>query len=64
MSPFSEIEIKGVADFISKNNNSIVSYLNFHSYSQLWMTPWGYTTKKPKDFELQVNFLINSYILN
>ncbi|RMZ93180.1 carboxypeptidase A2 [Brachionus plicatilis] len=55
MSPFSEIEIKGVADFILKNNDSIVSYLNFHSYSQLWMTPWGYTTNKPKDFEIQVN---------
>jgi len=23
------------------------------SYSQLWMSPWGYTTKEPVDFKVQ-----------
>ena len=54
MSAFSEIEVKLVADFLLKNNDTIVAYLNFHSYSQLWMSPYGYTTKKPKDFDIQV----------
>ncbi len=51
--PFSEIEVKGVADFLGKNNDSIVCYINFHSYSQLWMSPYGYKTEKPANFTLQ-----------
>ncbi|CAF0886703.1 unnamed protein product [Rotaria sordida] len=51
--PFSEIETKQVSGFIGANNDSIVHYINFHSYSQLWMTPWGYTTKRPDQFTLQ-----------
>ncbi|CAF3402602.1 unnamed protein product [Rotaria sp. Silwood1] len=51
--PFSEIETKQVSNFIGANNDSIVHYINFHSYSQLWMSPWGYTTKPPNDFKLQ-----------
>ncbi|CAF4492834.1 unnamed protein product, partial [Didymodactylos carnosus] len=51
--PFSEIETKQVSTFIGEHNDTIVHYINFHSYSQLWMTPWGYTTKKPAQFKLQ-----------
>ncbi|CAF0843976.1 unnamed protein product [Adineta ricciae] len=51
--PFSEIETLQVSKFISDHKDSIVHYINFHSYSQLWMTPWGYTTKKPAQFKLQ-----------
>jgi len=39
--PFSEIETTHVAKFIGAHNDTIVHYINFHSYSQLWMTPWG-----------------------
>jgi hypothetical protein len=38
---FSEIETQQVANFIGAHNDTIVHYINFHSYSQLWMTPWG-----------------------
>ncbi|CAF1203664.1 unnamed protein product [Rotaria sordida] len=51
--PFSEIETAQVAKFIGTHNSTLVHYINFHSYSQLWMTPWGYTTKKPVQFKLQ-----------
>ncbi|CAF3975355.1 unnamed protein product, partial [Rotaria sp. Silwood1] len=51
--PFSEIETFQVAQFISNHNDTIVNYINFHSYSQLWMSPWGYTTILPSDFKLQ-----------
>jgi hypothetical protein len=37
---FSEIEVKGVSDFLSKATD-IICYINFHSYSQLWMSPYG-----------------------
>ena len=38
---FSEIETTQVSQFIAASNGSIVHYINFHSYSQLWMSPWG-----------------------
>ena len=37
-----EPEVKGVADFLAKNNDTITCYINFHSYSQLWMSPYGW----------------------
>ncbi len=39
--PFSEVETTQVSQFIGAHNDTIVHYINFHSYSQLWMTPWG-----------------------
>jgi hypothetical protein len=38
---FSEVETQHVSNFISAHSDTIVHYINFHSYSQLWMTPWG-----------------------
>jgi len=26
-------------------------YLTFHTYSQLWLTPWGYTEVLPDDYD-------------
>ena len=51
--PFSEPEVKGVASFLSTINN-LKGFIDFHSYGQLWMTPWGYTKELPKDFDEQV----------
>ncbi|CAF4223324.1 unnamed protein product, partial [Rotaria magnacalcarata] len=42
-----------VSNFLRAHNDTVVHYINFHSYSQLWMSPWGYTTKKPEQFKLQ-----------
>ncbi|CAF0999580.1 unnamed protein product [Adineta ricciae] len=50
---FSEVETAQVAQFISDHGDTIVHYINFHSYSQYWMSPWGYTTTKPAQFKLQ-----------
>uniref|UniRef100_A0A6B2L5M5 Peptidase M14 domain-containing protein n=1 Tax=Arcella intermedia TaxID=1963864 RepID=A0A6B2L5M5_9EUKA len=50
--PFSEIEVKTVGLYI-KNAGFFKGYINFHSYSQLWMSPWGYTYDLPKDYTLQ-----------
>lgn len=49
---FSEIEVYSVAMYI-KNHSNINGYINFHSFGQLWMSPWGYTAAKPKDFDTQ-----------
>ncbi|XP_062579516.1 carboxypeptidase B-like [Saccostrea cucullata] len=50
---FSEVEVKGVADFIMKNSKGMKGFIDFHSFAQLWMSPWGYTTKLPPDFKDQ-----------
>ncbi|XP_064611918.1 carboxypeptidase B-like [Liolophura sinensis] len=52
-SPFSESEVKGVADFLNAVPGRFRAYIDFHSFSQLWMTPWGYTKDLPPDFPLQ-----------
>ncbi|XP_052815318.1 carboxypeptidase B-like [Mya arenaria] len=49
---FSEVEVKGVSDFL-RNISGLKGFIDFHSYSQLWMSPWGYTKKLPKDFKQQ-----------
>ncbi|CAF3636880.1 unnamed protein product [Rotaria sordida] len=49
---FSEIETAQVAKFITDQRGTIVNYINFHSYSQLWMSPWSYTTMKTAQFKL------------
>jgi len=46
----SEVEIQIVQSFICDNNSTIVGYINFHSYDQLWMSNWGYTDDLPADF--------------
>ncbi|KAJ3398163.1 Carboxypeptidase A4, partial [Chytridiales sp. JEL 0842] len=48
--PFASQEAKGVADYITSLTN-VVSYIDFHSYSQLWMFPNGYScSAKAKDY--------------
>jgi len=44
-------EVSAVQDFIREKDN-FLGYINFHSYSQLWMSPWGYTSAKAKDFDV------------
>jgi len=44
-------EVAAVQDFI-REKDTFLGYINFHSYSQLWMSPWGYTSSKAKDFDV------------
>jgi len=41
-SPFSEIEPKKVADFLTANKAIMKAYFNLHSYSEDWMYPFGW----------------------
>lgn len=47
---FSEPETKAMADYILANKQNIRVYLTLHSYSQMWLVPWGYTDTKPSDY--------------
>jgi hypothetical protein len=64
-SAFSEPEIKNVRDFCIAHDFQIA--LNYHSYSALLLTPWGYTTDLPPDNDLFMAYaammtLENNYI--
>ncbi|XP_034178423.2 carboxypeptidase B-like isoform X1 [Osmia lignaria lignaria] len=47
---FSERETKAMAEYILANKENIRMYLTLHSYSQMWLVPWGYTYSKPSDY--------------
>jgi len=47
--PLSEPETVAVANFIMQRRSAIRLYVSLHCYSQLWLTPWGYTPTPPVD---------------
>lgn len=49
--PFSEPETKAHADYILSKNGTWRVFLTLHSYGQLWMAPYGYTTDRPKHYD-------------
>ncbi|KAJ6221262.1 hypothetical protein RDWZM_007074 [Blomia tropicalis] len=48
--PFSEPETKAIADHVMKHRERVKLFLSLHSYSQLILTPWGYTKDPPKSY--------------
>ncbi|XP_068082032.1 carboxypeptidase B-like [Anabrus simplex] len=47
---FSEPETRAMAEFLMAHREQIKIYLTLHSYSQMWLVPWGYKNEKPKDY--------------
>jgi len=41
--PFSEPETHNLATYMYSIRSRIKAYVDFHSYGQLWMSPWGFT---------------------
>ncbi|XP_066478601.1 carboxypeptidase B2 [Tiliqua scincoides] len=53
--PESEPEVRAVVNFLRKHKNHIKAYITMHSYSQMVLFPYSYTTNKSKDHdELQL----------
>lgn len=48
---FSEPETMNIANHIWNNRNNMLVYIALHSYSQLWLTPWGFTRELPPDYD-------------
>ena len=48
---FSEVEVRNVANYLKSlsERGQIAGYMDIHAYSQLWMTPWGYTKQPSRD---------------
>ncbi|XP_002741167.2 carboxypeptidase B-like [Saccoglossus kowalevskii] len=51
--PHSEVEVRNVADFILERakTQEFVFFMDIHSYSQMWLNPWGYTEEYPEDYD-------------
>ncbi|NXH20489.1 CBPB1 Carboxypeptidase, partial [Bucco capensis] len=49
--PESEKETKALADFIREHLSTIKAYFTIHSYSQLLLFPYSYTSKLPSDYK-------------
>jgi len=47
---FSEPETAAIRDFILARNGTVQYYNNMHSYSQLVLLSWGYTTEPPPNY--------------
>lgn len=39
-----------MADYILSISDSLAVYVSLHSYGQYILTPWGYTTRLPADY--------------
>lgn len=51
--PADNPEVAAIQKYICSGDN-FLSYINFHSYSQLWMEPWGYTYNPSPDADVQI----------
>lgn len=50
-SAFSEPETKAVSDYILSLGGRVKIFVTVHSYSQLWLMPWGWTSNLPDDYD-------------
>ncbi|KAF9581760.1 hypothetical protein BGW38_001107, partial [Lunasporangiospora selenospora] len=48
-SAFSAPEARNIGNYLT-SLPKVVSYIDFHSYSQLWMVPFGYTGTRPSNY--------------
>jgi hypothetical protein len=53
---FSEVESQAVRDSLLAVAAQTKCYLTFHSYGQYWLTPWGYTSALPSDYNELVKY--------
>lgn len=49
--PFSDIETKSMSEYIKSINKKFFAYISFHSFSQLLMFPYGYTSDHLENYD-------------
>ena len=52
--PFSEVEALSLGKYLYSRRRSLKVYIDFHSYGQLWLSPWGCKKQAPRHFGEQV----------
>ena len=57
---FSETEVKQLAVYLTGlvERQPVFAFMDFHAYSQYWMTPYGYDTVLPDNYEDQVRAVV------
>ena len=60
--PFSEKVTHNVGKYLYKRRHELKGYIDFHAYSQLWMSPWGYTNAYPPNYDKMVSETTNVYL--
>ena len=58
---FSEVENRNVRDFILAHKDQIKFFNSIHSYSQLILLPWGFTTSNAPGYENLMNLATKVY---
>ncbi|XP_078343356.1 carboxypeptidase B-like [Oculina patagonica] len=48
--PFSEKESSNVANYLAKRSSELVAFFDIHSYSQMWLSPWGWKDDMPTEY--------------
>lgn len=54
---FSEAESRAIRDGVLSIGSRLKAFFTLHSYSQLWMTPYGHSRETPPDYEDQLKAL-------
>ena len=47
---FSEAESSGIRDVLATNRPRVKAAISIHTYSQLWMSPYAYTSVLPNEY--------------
>lgn len=54
-SPFSEAESRAIKLLTETHKDNVRAMLTLHAFGQMWMSPWGYTNKRPSDYNAMVS---------
>lgn len=54
---FSEPETASLSKYLTTIGKNLVTYISFHSYSQLLMVPYGYTDEHLDNYNVTVSLL-------
>lgn len=47
----SEKEVQNLDRFLKSQLKRLAGFLDVHSYSQMWMIPWGFAKENIKDYD-------------
>lgn len=52
----SEKEVQNLDRFLKSQLKRLAGFLDVHSYSQMWMIPWGFAKENIKDYDELVSY--------
>ena len=55
--PFSERETRSLAEYLKSISDKLVAYLDFHSFSQLLMFPYGHSAEHVSNYDELVRYV-------